>query len=102
MGRRVADEQAQVLISKIPTPEEQHGNPEINRNDLRNILLDSLTSNTAAPIFGALSDRYGRKNVLISCLLGSVIGYILFGIGKALWILFLGRNLWRLKSVQNI
>ncbi len=45
----------------------------------------------AAPVFGALSDRYGRKNILIISLLGSMIGYILFGIGGALWILFLGR-----------
>jgi DHA1 family tetracycline resistance protein-like MFS transporter len=45
----------------------------------------------AAPIFGSLSDRYGRKNILILSLLGSVIGYVLFGIGGALWILFLGR-----------
>lgn len=45
----------------------------------------------AAPVFGALSDRYGRKNILIISLLGSVFGYVLFGIGGALWILFLGR-----------
>jgi DHA1 family tetracycline resistance protein-like MFS transporter len=45
----------------------------------------------AAPIFGALSDRYGRKNILILSLLGSVMGYVLFGIAGALWILFLGR-----------
>lgn len=45
----------------------------------------------AAPVFGALSDRYGRKNILIISLLGSVVGYILFGIGGALRILFLGR-----------
>ncbi len=45
----------------------------------------------AAPIFGSLSDRYGRKYILIFSLLGSVIGYVLFGIGGALWILFLGR-----------
>ncbi|MDR3679755.1 MAG: MFS transporter [Flavipsychrobacter sp.] len=45
----------------------------------------------AAPILGALSDRYGRKNILIISLLGSVVGYVLFGIGGALWILFLGR-----------
>lgn len=45
----------------------------------------------AAPILGALSDRYGRKIIFIICLFGSVIGYILFGIGGALWILFIGR-----------
>ena len=45
----------------------------------------------AAPVFGALSDRYGRKNLLIISMLGSVIGYVLFGIGGAMWVLFLGR-----------
>jgi DHA1 family tetracycline resistance protein-like MFS transporter len=45
----------------------------------------------AAPALGALSDRYGRKNILIISLLGSVIGYVLFGIGGALWVLFIGR-----------
>ncbi len=45
----------------------------------------------AAPVFGALSDRYGRKTILILSLLGSVAGYLLFGLGSALWVLFLGR-----------
>ncbi len=45
----------------------------------------------AAPVLGALSDRYGRKNILIISLMGSVTGYVLFGIGGALWVLFLGR-----------
>ena len=45
----------------------------------------------AAPVFGAISDRFGRKNILIISLLGSVVGYVLFGIGGALWVLFLGR-----------
>ena len=45
----------------------------------------------AAPMLGTLSDRFGRKIVLISSLFGSAIGYYLFGLGGALWILFLGR-----------
>lgn len=45
----------------------------------------------AAPVLGALSDKYGRKSLLIVSLLGSVTGYVLFGIGGSLWILFLGR-----------
>ena len=45
----------------------------------------------AAPLFGALSDRYGRKPILIISLLGATVGYSLLGIGGALWILFLGR-----------
>jgi MFS transporter, DHA1 family, tetracycline resistance protein len=45
----------------------------------------------AAPGLGALSDRYGRRPILLICLLGSAIGYALFGLGGALWVLFLGR-----------
>jgi MFS transporter, DHA1 family, tetracycline resistance protein len=45
----------------------------------------------AAPGLGALSDRYGRRPILLICLLGSAIGYLLFGFGGALWVLFLGR-----------
>lgn len=45
----------------------------------------------AAPGLGALSDRYGRRPVLLVCLLGSALGYALFGLGGALWVLFTGR-----------
>jgi len=46
MGRTVADEQGNILFSKKPGHAEQYDNPEINRNDLRKMLLDSLTSGT--------------------------------------------------------
>lgn len=45
----------------------------------------------AAPVLGAWSDRYGRRNILLISLLGSVVGYVLFGIGGSLWMLFIGR-----------
>jgi len=45
----------------------------------------------AAPGLGALSDKFGRRPVLLMCLVGSAIGYILFGIGGSLGVLFLGR-----------
>jgi DHA1 family tetracycline resistance protein-like MFS transporter len=45
----------------------------------------------AAPGLGALSDRYGRRPILLVCLLGSALGYIVFGVGGALWVLFAGR-----------
>ncbi|MEH7400698.1 MFS transporter [Gottfriedia acidiceleris] len=45
----------------------------------------------AAPGLGALSDRYGRRPILLVSLLGSAIGYLVFGIGGALWVLFAGR-----------
>ncbi|MBN7772470.1 MFS transporter [Clostridium aminobutyricum] len=45
----------------------------------------------AAPGLGALSDRYGRRPLLLICLFGSAIGYFIFGMGGALWVLFAGR-----------
>lgn len=44
-----------------------------------------------APGLGLLSDRFGRRPILLICLLGSAIGYLLFGLGGTLWLLFLGR-----------
>ncbi|MBS7564258.1 FAD-dependent monooxygenase [Mucilaginibacter sp. Bleaf8] len=46
MGITMADEQGRVLFTKKPTPENQYDNPEINRNELRTLLLNSLTPNT--------------------------------------------------------
>lgn len=51
----------------------------------------ALLSFLASPVLGALSDAYGRRPVLILSLLGSAIGYVLFGIGGSLGMLFLGR-----------
>lgn len=45
----------------------------------------------AALVLGALSDKYGRRPLLLICLLGSAIGYFVFGLGGALWVLFAGR-----------
>lgn len=57
------------------------------------LLLSAFAACTffAAPVLGALSDRYGRKKILLVSLLGSVIGYLIFGIGGSIWMLFLGR-----------
>ncbi|WP_420150762.1 FAD-dependent oxidoreductase [Spirosoma sp.] len=46
MGIVIADEQGNILSKRKSTPENQYDNPEINRNDLRQMLLDSLESRT--------------------------------------------------------
>ena len=46
-----------------------------------------------APILGRLSDRYGRRPVLLLSILGTVIGFIMLGIANSLWMLFASRIL---------
>lgn len=71
--------------------------PYISNPSEQAIFVTLLTSVYAvcvffsAPGLGALSDRYGRRPILLVCLLGSAIGYLVFGIGGALWVLFVGR-----------
>ena len=45
----------------------------------------------AAPALGSLSDRFGRKPILLISLAGSALGYLIFGLAGSLWMLFLGR-----------
>jgi 2-polyprenyl-6-methoxyphenol hydroxylase-like FAD-dependent oxidoreductase len=62
MGRTIADEQGKILFSKKPMHEEQHDNPEINRTDLRLLLLDSLSAGTVVwdRKFTGLEEYNGR------------------------------------------
>ncbi len=46
-----------------------------------------------APILGRVSDRIGRKPVIIFSLVGTAVGSIVTGLAGALWVLFLGRAL---------
>lgn len=53
----------------------------------------SAAQMAAAPLWGRLSDRIGRKPVLIVALIGSAVGSLVTGLAGALWVLFLGRTL---------
>lgn len=53
----------------------------------------SLMSFVFTPIVSRLSDRYGRRKILLIALLISTVAYFIFGSAQAIWLLFLGRML---------
>ena len=68
--------------------------PEDTRSLLYGFLISCypMMQFFGAPILGSLSDRYGRKPILQFSILGSIIGYLLFGYAiliKNIYLLFL-------------
>jgi multidrug resistance protein len=53
----------------------------------------SLAQFLMAPVLGRLSDRIGRKPVILLSLFGTAIGSLITGAAVGLWMLFLGRIL---------
>ena len=51
----------------------------------------SLAQMVFAPVLGRLSDRVGRKPVIVVSLVGTAIGSFVTGAAGAMWVLFLGR-----------
>jgi predicted MFS family arabinose efflux permease len=47
----------------------------------------------ATPVLGALSDKIGRKLLLIICLIGTCLSFVLFGLAGSLLVLFAARIL---------
>ena len=52
----------------------------------------------SAPILGAISDRYGRRVVMLVSLCSAILGFSMFAIGGALWVLFVG---WMIAGVSD-
>jgi DHA1 family tetracycline resistance protein-like MFS transporter len=46
-----------------------------------------------SPILGRLSDKYGRRPVLLLSIIGTGIGFLILGFANTLWMLFAGRIL---------
>jgi DHA1 family tetracycline resistance protein-like MFS transporter len=53
----------------------------------------SLAQLLTAPALGALSDRYGRKRVIVLSLAGAAVGYVALGLAGSLAMLFAARAL---------
>jgi DHA1 family tetracycline resistance protein-like MFS transporter len=59
----------------------------------RLIFIYAFMQFLCAPIIGGLSDRYGRRPLLLISLAGFSLDYALMGFAPAVWWLFLGRAL---------
>jgi len=57
------------------------------------IAVYALMQLIGAPILGRLSDRYGRRPILLISVFGTFIGFLLFGFATTLWMLFAARIL---------
>ncbi|HKU61732.1 MAG TPA: MFS transporter [Gemmatimonadales bacterium] len=51
----------------------------------------SIAQLLSAPVWGRVSDRYGRRPALLIGLTASAVAYVVFGLADALWLLFLSR-----------
>lgn len=63
--------------------------------DAQDVALIMVTYSVAAglvgPFWGRLSDRIGRRNVLVVCLVGAAVAYLVMAHATALWQVYLAR-----------
>jgi MFS family permease len=57
------------------------------------VAVYSLMSMLAAPLWGRVSDRIGRRPVLIVSMAAAAVAYLWLGLASALWMLFAARSL---------
>jgi len=53
--------------------------------------VNALGQLIAAPIIGRLSDRFGRRPLLIVSIAGTILGFLLLGFAQNLWMVFISR-----------
>ncbi|MBI4513987.1 MAG: MFS transporter [Gemmatimonadetes bacterium] len=51
----------------------------------------SIAQLASSPLWGRVSDRYGRRPVILFGLLAGAVAYVIFGFAEALWLLFAAR-----------
>ena len=56
------------------------------------IVVYAIFSGLFAPFWGRLSDRMGRKPVIMICLAGAALSYVMLGLASQLWMIFVARG----------
>lgn len=55
------------------------------------VAIYSFCAGITGPFWGALSDRLGRRSVLMICLAGGALSYLLLGLASELWMVYAAR-----------
>ena len=55
------------------------------------IAIFSIAQLASAPVWGRLSDKYGRRPAIIAGLGASAVAFVVFGMATSIWMLFLSR-----------
>ena len=55
------------------------------------IVVYAVGAGLFAPLWGRLSDRVGRKPVIMICLAGAALSYVMLGLASALWMVYVAR-----------
>jgi DHA1 family tetracycline resistance protein-like MFS transporter len=82
---------ATIILPMIPSLGEEFGASSASLGLLFGIY--PLTSVLAGPIWGRLSDRFGRKPALLGSLAGTAFSFVLFGLASSYAALFVARAL---------
>ncbi len=78
-----------IIIPVLPFYVESFGTSALTLTLLFSVY--ALFSFVSGPFLGALSDRIGRRPVLIASIFSTAVGWFVFASAHAIWVLFLGR-----------
>ncbi|MCK9578503.1 MFS transporter [bacterium] len=78
-----------IIIPTLPYYVESFGATPLQLTLLMAVF--SFFSFFSAPILGAMSDKFGRRPILIASLASTAFGWVVFSMANTLWMLFLGR-----------
>lgn len=78
-----------IVIPLLPYLAESTGATELQTGLL--VAAYPLSQLFGAPLLGRLSDRYGRKPVLLASVFGTAVGFVILALAGTLPVLFLGR-----------
>lgn len=78
-----------IMIPVLPYVAQRYAAPDIVVGVLMTTM--ALCSTATAPIWGAMSDRFGRKRIVMISQLFSLAGYLMLALASSLWMIFLSR-----------